>query len=124
MPYSTYLKHQWLNQFRNVVGDMPIEACYASLHSANPGDTGASEISGGSPAYARIAITWNAAAGGAIDSLNTPVLNVPAGTTVSFVGFWDAATAGNWLAYTDVVDEVFAAQGTYTLTDADLDLNA
>jgi hypothetical protein len=37
-------------------------AGYLSLHTADPGTTGANEVSGGS--YARQAITWNAASGG------------------------------------------------------------
>jgi hypothetical protein len=100
------------------------EAVYASLHSADPGDTGANEISGGSPAYARKAITWNAAAAGSMDDSNVPVFDVPAGTTVAFVGFWSALTSGTFYGAADVTDESFTNQGTYTLTDADLDLNA
>ena len=122
MPYSTYLKHLWLNVLRGVVAD--IDTPHVSLHTASPGDTGANEVSGGSPAYARKAITFNAASGGSLDSSNAPVFDVPAGTTVTHVGFWDASTAGNFLGYADVTDEAFGAQGTYTLTDADLDLNA
>lgn len=122
MPYSTYLKHKWLNALRNT--SFAVTTVYASLHTASPGDTGTNEVTGGSPAYARVAVTFNAASGGAIDSSNAPAFDVPASTTVAYVGFWDASTAGNFLGYSDVTDEVFAGQGTYTLSDADLDLNA
>lgn len=122
MPYSTYYKNAALNTWRNV--SFTIAATYGSLHSGAPGDTGANEITGGSPAYARKAVTWNAAASGSLDSSNAPVFDVPSGTTVAHVGFWDAVTAGNFLGSADVTDETFAAQGTYTLTDADVDLNA
>lgn len=127
MPYSSYIKNAWLNTIRGGGAGTSFTApanVYASLHTASPGDTGANEVSGGSPAYARIAITFAAAAAGAIDSSNTPVFDVPASTTVTHVGFWDASTAGNFLGSADVTDEAFGAQGTYTLTDADLDLNA
>lgn len=127
MPYSTFLKHSWLNVIRGGGAGVTFTApatVYSSLHSADPGDTGASEISGGTPAYARKSITFNAPAGGSLDSSNTPVFDVPAGTTVSYVGFWDALTGGNFYGSANVTDEAFAAQGTYTLTDADLDLNA
>ena len=124
MPYSTALKNAWLNQLRNVAGILPLANVYASLHTADPGDTGTAEVTGGSPAYARKEVTWNAAAAGSLDSSNAPVFDVPAGTTVSFVGFWSAVTGGTWLGSADVTNEVFAGQGTYTLTDADLDLNA
>ena len=117
MPYSTAGKNAMLN----ALGAL---AVYASLHTASPGDNGASEVSGGSPAYARKAITWNAANAGSMDDSNVPVFDVPASTTVAYVGFWSAVTTGTFYGYADVTDEVFAAQGTYTLTDADLDLNA
>jgi len=62
----------------------------ASLHTAFPGSTGASEVTGGAPAYAQKAITINAASGG-VRSLNASVtFDVPA-CTVKWVGFWNAA---------------------------------
>ena len=121
MPFSTYAKTKLVDTFRNQ--SFAVVTTYASLHFSNPGDTGASEISGGTPAYARKAVTWNAASGGALDSSNAPIFDVPAATTVSHVGLWDALAAGNFLGYADVSDEPFASQGTYTLTDMDLDLN-
>lgn len=57
-----------------------------SLHTAYSA-TGANEVTGGS--YARQAITWNAAASGALDSSNAPSFSVPGGNTVRFIGFWD-----------------------------------
>lgn len=122
MPYSTYLKNKWLDALRNT--SFSVTTVYASLHTASPGDTGANEVSGGSPAYARKSVTFSAASAGAIDSSNAPAFDVPASTTVTHVGFWDASTGGNFLGYADVTDEVFAGQGTYTLSDADLDLNS
>jgi hypothetical protein len=59
-----------------------------SLHTAYS-NSGANEVTGGS--YARQAITWNAAASGALDSSNAPSFSVPSGNTIRFVGFWDAA---------------------------------
>lgn len=82
------------------------------------------EISGGSPAYARKSITWNAAAEGSVDDSNVPVFDVPAAAVVDYVGFFSAVTAGTLCAIDPVIPETFGAQGTYTLTDADLDLNA
>jgi hypothetical protein len=80
------------------------------------------EISGGSPAYARKTIAFSAAAGGTMDdSTNGAIVDVPA-STVDYVSFHSAVTAGTLLAIDDVTQEVFAAQGTYTITDADLDL--
>lgn len=84
------------------------------------------EVTGGAPAYARTAIAWNTAVSGTIDDSTNGAnaLNVPAGTTVSYVGFFShvsnsIATAGVLRGIQDVTNEVFAAQGTYTVTDAD-----
>lgn len=67
---------------------------FVSLHTADPGATGASELSGGS--YARQAITFGAPSGGT--SSNTNVLNfagLPAATITHFA-LWDASTAGTF----------------------------
>jgi len=116
MPYSPAGKNLMLDALGAV-------AVFVSLHDGAPGDNGANEISGGAPAYIRKAITWNGAAAGSIDSSNAPELDVPSSTTVAYVGFWSAESGGTFYGFADVTDEVFAAQGTYTVADADLDLN-
>lgn len=89
---------------------------HASLHSGYPATDG-NEISGGSPAYARKAVTFAAASGGSVALTATfPVFDVPASTTVAAVGFYSAVTAGVIQADDNVTDEVFASQGTYTIT--------
>lgn len=83
------------------------------------------ELTGGSPAYARKAIAFNAAADGSMDdSTNGAAFDVPAGAVVDYVGFYSASSAGTLQAIDDLTQESFAGQGTYTLTDADLDLLA
>lgn len=85
-----------------------------------------SELSGGSPAYARIASAFAASGGGANSDSSTHSFNVPAATTVSYVGYWTTATAGTGEleAITTVTDETFGGQGTYNLTSEAWDLNA
>ena len=91
------LAHSMLNA---VKGTAPaVQITHVSLHSGFPGTTGANEISGGSPAYARQSITWNNAAARNLDSSNTPALDVPASTEVQYIGFWSAATGGSFLAW-------------------------
>jgi hypothetical protein len=81
------------------------------------------EISGGSPAYARVAQAYAAAAASLIDdSTNGATLNVPAGGVVDYHGFYTASTAGTLMALDGVTQEVFAGQGTYTVTDTKMDL--
>lgn len=81
------------------------------------------ELTGGSPAYARKAISFNAASGGSIDDSTAPTFDVPAGATVDDMGLYSASTAGTLLAIDDLTSEAFAGQGTYQLTDVDCDLN-
>lgn len=67
-----------------------------SLHTAYS-TSGASEVAGGSPAYARKAITFSAAAAGAKASSSSPTLDVPAGTTVNFVGLWGLGSPSQFI---------------------------
>lgn len=62
-----------------------------SLHTAYS-STGANEVTGGSPAYARQSVTFAAASSGAKATSNQPVFNVPISTTVRWVGKWISAT--------------------------------
>lgn len=124
MPYTPAFKNIMLNAgVRGVAPDID-GINKVSLHTANPGNTGASEVTGGS--YARQSIAWNAASGGSVDSSDVPVIPVPGGTTVAYVGFWYDSGGGNeaFAGYVDIPDEVFGSDGTYTLSDADLDLNS
>jgi 2-keto-4-pentenoate hydratase len=72
---------------------------YVSLHTADPGTTGTSEVSGG--AYARqgpIAFT-NAGSEPTVAS-NSAILTFPAATaawgTISYFGIWTALTGGTF----------------------------
>lgn len=100
MVYSTNAKNLMLDHLAagTVSGG---QITHVSLHDGDPGDSGANEISGGSPAYARIAIAHGTgAAGGSISHDGAdPVFDVPAGTTVLYVGFWSAITAGTFYGY-------------------------
>lgn len=111
------------NNAKNLMLDaLAAVAVFASAHSGNAGTTGANEISGGSPAYARKAITWNAASGGALDNNANPVFDIPGGSTVAEIGLSSALSGGTFYGSADVTDEAFAGQGTYTVTDFDITL--
>ena len=119
MGYSANAKNVMLNALAAV-------CVYASIHNNDPSTTGANEISGGSPAYARKGITWNTASAGAMDDSTTPapVFDIPAGTTVKYVGFFSALSGGTFYGSQAVTNESYVGQGTYTLTDIDFDLNS
>lgn len=115
MGYAPAAKNLMLNALGTALDSV-------SLHTGDPGTTGANEVAGGSPAYARKTIAFNAASGGSMDDSSTPlVFDIPAGTTVTHAGYWDGAT---FMVSDPVTNEAFTGQGTYTLTDVDLDLNA
>src|SRR4051812_24596405 len=114
MAFSNAGRHVMLNALAAV-------GVYVSLHTGDPGTTGASEVSGGTPAYARKAVTWNAASGGSIDDSNTQVFDVPGSTTVSHFGLWSAASAGTFYGGGALSSgETYVSQGVYTLDDLDL----
>jgi hypothetical protein len=93
MPFTSTADAQMLDA---LAGGTPTSiVAFASLHTAYSA-TGTNELTAGSPAYARKSITWNAASGGSKASSNSPVFDVPAGTTVAFVGLWSAGTSGTF----------------------------
>jgi len=112
------------NGKNSMLDHLGTEAVFVSLHTDDPGTNGANEVTGGTPAYARKAMTWGAAAAGAMAHASAPTFDVPAATTVKYVGMFSASTAGTFYGSDDVTNEVYGAQGTYTLTGIDLDLNA
>jgi hypothetical protein len=97
-----------------------------ALHTGDPGgaNSATSEVSGGTPAYARKAVAWNAASGGAAAQTSNVVFDVPAGTTVTWISLWNTAGTVRYLKKA-VTSEAFGAQGTYTVLAAgsSLDLN-
>jgi hypothetical protein len=96
---------------------------YLSLHDDDPSTTGANEVSGGSPAYARKAATWDSASSGAVALSSAVTFDVPASTTVKYVGYWSASTEGTFYGSKAVTNEAFAAQGEYELTAGSISLS-
>lgn len=105
---------------RNVLaGAYGTDNPFGALFTADPGtaDSATGEVTGGSPAYNRKALSWGSPASSAIVSAATP-FDVPAGTTVNYFGVASsvtpgAATVGDSVA---VTPQAFASQGTYTVT--------
>lgn len=78
---------------RNTIADYAAARfVYVSLHTGDPGSTGANEATGGS--YARQELSFGSASGGtAVASEIT--FDVPAGTYTHF-GVWTAASSGTF----------------------------
>ena len=89
-------------------------ALYAALYTTAPGASAGTEVTGGSPAYARKSITWGAPSNGVITA--TVTFDVPSGTTVVGAGVHSAVTAGTYYDGASVTSQAFASQGTYQLT--------
>ena len=101
MPFSTAGKNLMLDALNAVTPVNPIT--HASLHNGIPNDSGSNEITGGTPAYTRELIDFNAASGGTMDKDATdPVFDVPGSETIFYVGLWSAVTAGAFLGYAPV----------------------
>lgn len=68
-----------------------------SAHTAYS-TTGSNEVAGGSPAYARKAATYAAASGSPRTKVSSAsaTFDIPAATTVNWIGRWDAVTTGNF----------------------------
>jgi hypothetical protein len=98
-----------LDQFGTLAG-------YVSLHTADPGTSGTSEVTGGAPAYARKAITWASAASSQKASSSAQVFDVPAGTTITHAGYWSASSGGTFYGSRALdASQTYASQGTYTI---------
>lgn len=69
---------------------------WISLHTADPGTTGASEASGGSPAYARKQTTWTDGADDGVINGSEVTFDAPAGTYTHY-GVRSASTAGTFI---------------------------
>lgn len=86
---------------------------YLSLHSADPGTTGASEFSGGG--YVRQAIVFATWASGS--SSNNAAISVPnsGGTAATYIGIWTASTSGTYLIGAALASSVTAATITFAI---------
>lgn len=113
MPASQYIRQNVVNSILRAVA-LPLPAnTYVSLHTADPGPTGANEVSTGTwPGYVRrdasngvggIASGWSAAdtTGNSKNAkqITFPGNNATGPVTVTNFGIWDAVTGGNLIAY-------------------------
>lgn len=131
MGFSAYLRNKLLDHAYGG-GDYTRPATvYVSLHTADPGDTGATEASGGG--YARLAVTNNATnfpassagakANGTLLTLFTASGAVSSGSNMTHVGVWDASSGGNFMGGGALsVAKPIASGDVATVPIGDLDL--
>lgn len=119
----------WTDATKNAQADEDAARCaYVSVHTADPGSTGANEATGGSPAYARLATGF---AGGGVDgplgasqpatvgvTWDEATFDLPAGDYTHF-GFWSAVTGGTFVGGGPLPSDVsLASQGTQQVSIA------
>ena len=105
-------------QRKNLATAYGTNATYGSMYTTAPGSSAGTEVSGGSPAFARKALTWStpATVGSTAETTATAVFDIPASTTVVGAGVHTASTGGSYLDGASITSQAFATQGTYTAT--------
>jgi hypothetical protein len=90
------------------------EAAYGTLYTTAPGASAGTEVTGGTPAFARKALTWSSPASGVITA--SAVFDIPAGTTVVGSGVHTAVTGGSYVDGKSETPANFPSQDTVTVT--------
>ena len=102
-----------------MLGGLSAVATHVSLHTADPGATGTSEVSG-SP-YARELSDWAAPGTGAVTNAGAIVFEVPGSTTITHLGYWSALSGGTFYGWRALdASQTFATSGTYTIAIGNL----
>ncbi len=124
--FSDYLENALLDHvFRNTAYSSPATV-YLALYTANPTDAGGgTEVTGAG--YARQAITFGAASGGAMSNTAQVSFTASGGDygTVTGIGIFDASTAGNLLAW-DAITSANVTDGdsiNFPIGDIDITLD-
>lgn len=107
MALSTTGKNDMLDELRTHV-------THVSIHTADPGNTGTSEVTGGT--YARVAVTWGTPANGTLSLSSVPVFQIPAGSTITHFGLWTSASGGQFFGgFALDSSQTYGTAGTYTV---------
>lgn len=91
---SNYLANKLLDHAFRAVTWTPPTDIYARAHTGDPGANGTANASAQTTRYKA---TWAAATGGQAAASNAPEIVLNATETISFISYWDAPTAGNFL---------------------------
>lgn len=124
MSFSNYLENKILDHSLGLTTYTKPAAVYLALFTSDPGETGSgTEVSTGG--YARQAIVFSAASGGATS--NTSSLTFTASGsgfgTVTHLAIYDAITGGNLLYYSSVgTPRTIAAGESLLLAAGDFDI--
>jgi len=100
--------------------------CFASLHTADPGGTGASEVTGGT--YGRQSVsgtgTFPTVVGDSVTNSAAAInFTLMPACTVTYVGFWDAVTTGNFLHGQSMTSKGVNAGDTFQFATSQLTID-
>lgn len=93
---SNYLRSKMYQAAVKATGYTGPATLYLSLHTAAPGQTGANEVTGNG--YARVAVAFGTDTNGAGSNSGAVTFTGPTPSTwgtITHIGVWDAASAGN-----------------------------
>lgn len=106
--------------FNDMLGVFVAQAVEMSLHTGDPGPSGALEVSG--PGYAREPVTWDTPESGQTSASTAVEFGVPASTLVVYAGFWDGSA--DWLGSVPLSQpEPFTGPGTLELEPITIAVN-
>lgn len=121
MPFTTVTANKILDKILKNTDFTQATALYASLHTADPGESGTNEVTGGT--YGRQAISFNTAATKATTNTATIDFTLMPVATVTHVGLWSAASGGTfWWGGTLTASKTTAAGDTLRIAAADFDV--
>ena len=121
MPFTTATANKIINKIIKGTDFTAPTAIYVSLHTADPAETGVSEVTGGS--YVRKVATF-----GTVDNKevsNTTDIEFPnmPTTTVTHIGLWGSNTAGVfWWGGALTASKPLTAGDTIRIPSGDLDI--
>lgn len=112
MSKSNYLESKILRHVLNVAAYTAPSTLYLALYTSDPtdADTG-TEISGGSPAYARKPITFGTEANGTVANSGSVSIDPPT-ATITHWGIRDAVSGGNLMYHGAFETPLNGASGT------------
>lgn len=128
--FSDYLENEVLDHLFTDIGlSAGFATVFMTLHSADPGETGASEISASDSSQLVIQVTrntdWNSASSGLTDNANAFTWSGMPSATVTHVGMWDnsAGAARNFLMGGSLSATAILNSGdTFEIAAGDLDI--
>lgn len=121
MSISDYAENKILDAVFNAVS-FSVAAVYVKLHTADPGETGATAPAANTTRA--VASFANASAGSVVSDADVTWTNVPNAETYSHISLWDASTAGNCLWVGSLTTPKLVAVGdTFLIPSGQLTVN-